>query len=138
MYLVDTNIISEARKGAMANAGVKAFFLDAIRDGAALYVSAITIGEIRRGIDMLRHRGDADQARQIEQWLAEVVDGYADNIISFDADMAQVWGRLRVPNKEHELDKQIAATALLNDLVVVTRNTKDFAATGVKLLNPFT
>lgn len=137
MYLVDTNIVSEARKGAMANAGVKAFFRDAIRDGAALYVSAITIGEIRHGVDMLRHRGDADQARQIEQWLAEVVDGYADNIISFDADMAQVWGRLRVPNKEHELDKQIAATALLNDLVVVTRNTKDYAATGVKLLNPF-
>jgi predicted nucleic acid-binding protein len=138
MYLVDTNIISEARKGAMANAGVKAFFRDAIRDGAELYVSAITIGEMRRGVDILHHRGDAEQARQIEQWLAEVVDGYADNIISFDADMAQVWGRLRVPNKEHELDKQIAATALLNDLVVVTRNTKDFAATGVKLLNPFT
>lgn len=138
MYLVDTNVISEARKGAMANAGVKAFFLDAIRDGAALYVSVITIGEMRRGVEILRHRGDANQARQLERWLAEVVDGYEDNIISFDGEMAQVWGRLRVPNKENELDKQIAATALLNDLVVVTRNTKDFASTGVKLLNPFT
>jgi toxin FitB len=137
MYLVDTNIISEVRKGAKANAGVKAFFLDAVRDGAALYVSAITIGEMRRGVELLRHRGDTDQALRLEQWLEQVVDGYADNIIGFDAEMAQVWGRLRVPNKEHELDKQIAATALLNDLVIVTRNTKDFASTGAKLLNPF-
>lgn len=137
MYLVDTNIISELRKGAKANAGVQAFFLDAIRDGAALYVSAITIGEMRRGVELLRHRGDADQALRLEQWLALVVEGYADNIIGFDAEMAQVWGRLRVPNKEHELDKQIAATALLNDLVLVTRNTGDFVSTGAKLLNPF-
>lgn len=137
MYLVDTNIISEARKGAKANAGVKAFFLDAIRDGAALYVSAMTIGEMRRGVEVLRHRGDADQAHRLEQWLAQVVDGYGDNIIGFDAETAQVWGCLRVPDKEHEIDKQIAATALLNDLVVVTRNTRDFVSTGVKLLNPF-
>lgn len=137
MYLVDTNIISEIRKGAKANAGVKAFFLGAIRDGAALYVSAITIGEMRRGVEILRHRGDENQAHRLEQWLVQVVEGYEDNIIGFDAEMAQVWGRLRVPNKEHELDKQIAATALLNDLVVVTRNTKDFVSTGVKLLNPF-
>jgi toxin FitB len=137
MYLVDTNVISEMRKGAKTNAGVKTFFLDAIRNGMVVYVSAITIGEIRRGVELLRHRGDVDQAHRLEQWLARVVEGYKDHIIGFDADMAQVWGRLRVPNKEHELDKQIAATALLNDLVVVTRNTKDFVSTGVKLLNPF-
>ncbi len=137
MYLVDTNIVSEARKGAKANAGVKAFFRGAIRDGAALYVSAITIGELRRGIEILGHRGDTDQAHRVEQWLTQVIDGYKDNIIMFDAEMAQVWGRLRVPYQEHELDKQIAATALLHDLIVVTRNTKDFASTGVKLFNPF-
>lgn len=137
MYLLDTNIVSEVRKGARTNAGVKAFFLDAVRDGVALYVSAITIGEMRRGIEVLRHKGDLGQAQRLEQWLTLVVEGYSDNILAFDADMAQVWGCLRVPNKEHELDKQIAATALINDLIVVTRNTKDFLATGVKLLNPF-
>lgn len=137
MYLLDTNVISEVRKGARTNAGVRAFFLDAVRDGAALYVSVITIGEIRRGIEVLRYRGDVVQAHRLEQWLVLVVEGYGDNIIGFDAEMAQVWGCLRVPSKEHELDKQIAATALINDLIVVTRNTKDFVATGVKLLNPF-
>jgi predicted nucleic acid-binding protein len=56
---------------------------------------------------------------------------------TFDADGAQVWGRLRVPYPEHELHKQIAAIALVNDLMVVTRNTADFQGTGVKLMNPF-
>jgi len=66
-----------------------------------------------------------------------ILDQYGDNILPFEADAAQVWGRLRVPNPENELDKQIAAIALVNDLTVVTRNTADFEGTGVKLINPF-
>jgi len=66
-----------------------------------------------------------------------VLDQYGENILAFDADAAQVCGRLRVPNPGHELDKQIAAIALVNDLTVVTRNTADFEGTGVKLVNPF-
>ena len=60
-----------------------------------------------------------------------------ENILTFEAEAAQVWGRLRVPNPGHELGKQIAAIALVNDLTVVTRNTADFEGTGVKLINPF-
>ena len=62
---------------------------------------------------------------------------YGENILAFDADAAQVWGRRRVPNPDHELDKQIAAIVLVNDVTVVTRNTADFEGTGVKLVNPF-
>ena len=60
-----------------------------------------------------------------------------ENILAFDANAAQVWGRLRVPRAGHELDKQIAAIALVNDLTIVTRNTADFDGTGARLINPF-
>lgn len=103
----------------------------------AIYLSAISVGELRRGVELIRHRGDELQAEILETWLNNVLDQYRDNILSFDADAAQVWGRLRVPNAGNEIDKQIAAIALVNGLIVVTRNTVDFEATGVNLRNPF-
>jgi len=66
-----------------------------------------------------------------------VLHQYGDHILAFDVEVAQVWGALRVPHAENELDKQIAAIALVNDLTVVTRNTAHFAGTGVKLKDPF-
>lgn len=135
MYLVDTNVISEARKGKNANSGVLNFFHTT--DSAELYISAITIGEIRRGQENIRHRGDLPQARKLEKWLNLIVAEYADKILSFDAECAQVWGRLMSPHPEHPIDKQIAAIALIYDLTVVTRNVDDFRGTGVTLKNPF-
>lgn len=137
MFLVDTNVISEARKRARADPGVSGFFERAARHGDALYLSSITVGELRRGIDRIRRRGDAEQAGRLEAWLDRVLDQYADRVLDVDADVAQVWGRLCVPHPEHPVDKQIAATALIHDLVVVTRNTRDYAGTGARLMNPF-
>jgi toxin FitB len=137
VYLVDTDVISEARKGTRAHPGVQRFFKDAARDRTPLYLSAVTIGELRQGVEGMRHRGDAPQALQLQRWLDRLVRDYSDAILVFDADAAQVWGRLRVPNPENPLDKQIAATALIHGLSVVTRNTTHYAATGVGLLNPF-
>ena len=135
VYLIDTNVISEARKGKKANLGVQQFFQRV--DADTLYLSAQTIGEIRRGLENLRHRGDLPQARQLEQWLERVVTDYTDRILSFDAECAQVWGRLMSPNHVHPIDKQIAAIALIYGLTVVTRNLDDFRGTGVGLKNPF-
>jgi predicted nucleic acid-binding protein len=137
MYLIDTNVISEARKRAKANPGVVDFFKQVVAGDEPVYLSAISVGELRRGVELIRHRGDIEQAKLLEAWLTIVLEQFGENILAFDADTAQVWGRLRVPNPEHELDKQVAATALVNDLTVVTRNAADFEGTGVKLKNPF-
>ena len=136
MYLIDTNVISEARKK-NANPGVADFLRHAASAGERTYLPVIVVGELRRGVERLRHRGDLDQAGVLEAWLAVVVEQYEDDILAFDMDAAQVWGRLRVPRPENGIDKQIAAIALVHDLTVVTRNTADFAATGVRVRNPF-
>ena len=137
VYLIDTNVISEARKGPRAHPGVRQFFASAAIDDTALYLSAVTVGELRRGVELIRYRGDTAQAALLEQWLGGVLQEYADRVLPFDVEAAQVWGRLRVPFPAHELDKQIAATALIHDLTVVTRNVADFEGSTVALFNPF-
>jgi predicted nucleic acid-binding protein len=86
---------------------------------------------------LLRHRGDSRQAKRLEKWLETLLIEYQDCILGIDRDIAQLWGRLRVPHPENPLDKQIAAMALIHDLTVVTRNQVDFRKTGVRVLNPF-
>jgi predicted nucleic acid-binding protein len=138
MYLVDTDVISEARKGAQGNAGVRAFFSQAGQEGAELYLSAVTIGELRQGVERIRYRGDNSQAQRLEQWLLRVTLAYADRILPLDEETAHIWGRLRVPHPENPLDKQIAATALIHDLEVISRNVAHYAPTGVRVRDPFT
>lgn len=137
MYLIDTNVISEGRKGARANAGVRDFFMRVVSDQTPVFLSVVTVGELRRGVELIRHRSDAAQASRLEKWLQQLLRHYEDYILEVDADVAQLWGRLRVPHYENALDKLIAATALIHNLTVVTRNHDDFSRTGVRVLNPF-
>ncbi|MCG8066951.1 MAG: type II toxin-antitoxin system VapC family toxin [Candidatus Thiodiazotropha taylori] len=138
MYLVDTNVISEVRKKSKSNRGVQAFFERVIEDDTQIFISVITLGELRRGVELIRHRGDLLQADRLEEWLDNLLMEYQDQILDINHDTAQLLGRLRVPHPENGLDKQIAATALIYDLTVVTRNDKDFVKTGVRVVNPFT
>ena len=137
MYLLDTNVVSEMRKRERANPGLLVFQRQLSTEAGDVYLSVITVGELRRGIELIRYRGDLDQARVLEQWLENLLVEFEEKILDFGREEAQLWGRLRVPHDENALDKQIAATALIYDLTLVTRNTGDFEATGVKLLNPF-
>lgn len=137
MYLIDTNVISESRKRSKADSGVQTFFRQVAEEDARVFISVVTVGELRRGVELIRHRGDRRQATQLEKWLDQLLGDYEDRVLDITGDIAQLWGRLRVPHPENALDKQIAATALIYDLTVVTRNHKDFSKTGVRLLNPF-
>lgn len=137
MYLIDTDVLSEARKKDRADAGVRQFFERLKAEQIPVYLSVITIGELRRGIESIRHRGDVAQARQLQAWLEKIVSDYADFILELDLDSAQIWGKLRVPHPENALDKQIAATALTHSLTVATRNERHYEGTGVAVLNPF-
>jgi len=137
MYLIDTNVISEMRKRSKANKGVRDFFKQVTKEEIRVFISVVTVGELRRGVELIRHRGDTRQANQLEKWLNMLLANYQYDILGINQDIAQLWGRLRVPHPENALDKQIAATALIHDLIVVTRNQKDFSNTGARLLNPF-
>ena len=95
------------------------------------------MGELRRGVDLIRHRGDTRQSNLLEKWLVKILDDYEDKILNIDIDVAQLWGVLLVPNPENAIDKQIAATALIYDLTVVTRNEKHFRKLGLTVVNPF-
>ena len=83
MFLIDTNVISEARKGRRADAGVQDFWATAARDNTPLFLAAITIGELRRGVELIRHRGDQSQAKLLEQWLAEVLQTYGHRVLDY-------------------------------------------------------
>lgn len=138
MYLLDTNIISETRKGARANRGVQRFSRELFGSGVRAFISAPTFGEIRYGVERLRHRGDAQQAEIIERWLIIVLREYAGRILPFDELCAQLWGKMMVPDRGSVIDKQIAAVAQAHQLTLVTRNVRDFAQCGIAVLNPFT
>ena len=132
-FLLDTNVVSEIRKK-VPNAAVEAWFDSVSADD--LYLSVLVVGEIRQGIERLA-RSDPAQAEVFEQWLAQLVDTYGDRIMPVTADVAQVWGRLNVPDPVPVVDGLLAATALAQNWTLVTRNGKDVASTGVRLLDPF-
>ena len=97
MYLLDTNVISELRKRTRANPGVQDFFKRVEADQTPVFLSVLTVGELRRGVELIRHRGDVAQAKRLERWLLSLLESYEDYILDIDSDIAQLWGRLRVP-----------------------------------------
>ena len=132
--LLDTNILSELRKGARANARLRAWF-----DGVSaeeIYLSVLVMGELRRGVELVRRR-DSKQAAALERWLMRVDSDHADRILPVDGRVADQWGRLMAIRPGSVIDTLMAATALVHGLVLATRNVKDVSWTGVSCFNPF-
>jgi len=133
-YLLDTNVLSELRKGPHCNANVAAWF--ARIPEHALYLSVLVIGEIRRGIERI-HLRDLQAATTLETWLTQVVTQHRDRILAVNREVAEEWGRMTATRSLPTIDSLLAATAKIHGLTLVTRNVTDMAATGVPYLNPF-
>ena len=134
MFLIDTNVLSERRKGRRADPGVTEFFRHTKNE---IFVPVQVAGEIQGGIERLRQRGDHPQARILEKWYRSILAEISDHFLVFDLDCAEVWGTLIGASEENQIDKQIAAIALIHDLTIVTRNTRHYDGTGARVVNPF-
>lgn len=132
MYLLDTDVLSELRKR-KRNAGL-VIWIGAIAE-ADLYLSAITIAEIERGIERQK-KPDPVFSRDLADWLEFTLRAFGERILPLTVSIARRWGRLSAQIGNKELDLAIAATALEHGLTVVTGNTKHFERMGVPLLNP--
>lgn len=132
-YLLDTNVVSELRKGS-PDSNVEAWY-DSVA-GSELFLSALTIGEIRMGVERAR-RKDLGKAASLENWLTRLVTAYGDHIVPVDTAIADTWARLSVPDPLPVIDGLLAATAHDRGWTLVTRNARDVRRTGVRVLNPF-
>jgi len=133
-FLLDTNVLSELRKEGRCDPGVRAWMEHA--DAEELFVSVMVLGEIRRGIERIRIR-DQIQARALEKWLQSLMTEFTNRILPVDERVADQWGRFGLRQPVPILDAFLAATALVHDLTVVSRDEDGFENTGARLLNPF-
>ncbi len=134
-FLLDTNVLSEARKPTRTNAGVAGWLASTPAD--QLYLSVLVIGEVRRGTDSLARR-DPLAAAVFEDWLRTVRREYAERILPITEEIAHQWGRADVLRRFPTVDGLMAATAVVHDLTLVTRNERDVEGSGARTLNPFT
>ncbi len=133
-YLLDTNVISELRKGDRADPNLLAWFSGLEEE--EILLSVLTVGEIRRGVESIRLR-DRDAAAALDGWLHQLIAQHKDRILPIDQPVADEWGRLNVPDPIPVVDGLLFATAKVGGLTLATRNVRDIEQTGVRFVNPF-
>ena len=133
-YLLDTNVVSELRKRDRANQLVSAWLRE--RKPQELFVSVLTLGELRRGAERVSRR-DPRSAVALRTWLDRTRTRFRDRIVNVDAAVADRWGRLGAVDPLPDIDGLLAATALVHGMTVVTRNVRHIAPTGAPHVNPF-
>jgi predicted nucleic acid-binding protein len=133
-YLLDTNIISELKKGSRCDPSVAAWYGGL--DDKETYLSVLVLGEIRRGIERVRGR-EPDRARAFAAWLERLRERYADRVLAIDEKVADEWGRMTLVQPSHVTDVLLAATAKVNGMILATRNVRHVTGLGVQVVNPF-
>jgi predicted nucleic acid-binding protein len=132
-YLLDTNVLSETRKK-RPDEGVVAFLAET--DPSAVYISVLTLGELRKGVEQKR-RSDASAAQGLAAWVDGLEFGFADRILGIDGPTARLWGELSAERPRPVVDTLLAATAVVRGLTFVTRNVGDVEGIAVRVLDPF-
>jgi toxin FitB len=133
-YLIDTNIISEVRKVDRCDPHVSAWYASIADE--QLFLSTLVLGEIRKGVELVRPR-DADRAAVLEQWLRQIEAAFDGRVLGIDNAVSDQWGRMSAIRSIPVIDGLLAATAATNGLTLVTRNDRDIAGLGAMVLNPF-
>jgi len=134
-YLLDTNILSEIRKGPLrANQATYQWWLSMRNE--EVFLSVMTLGEIRKGIDRLRAK-DISQSLILDRWFEEIKTTFASHLLEITPNIAECWGQLQAVRPLPDVDALIAATAIQHDLILVTRNEGDFTGLGLHIVNPF-
>jgi predicted nucleic acid-binding protein len=133
-FLLDTNILSELRKGARCDSNVSHWA--AKESTQAHYISVLSLGEIRKGIELLRKKSP-EKCIPLENWLEKLHSDYANCTIPITAEISERWGELSSRRSLPVIDALLAATALEFGLTLATRNTKDFDGLGISIVNPF-
>jgi toxin FitB len=131
VYLVDTNVVSEARRGSRQAVA----WLRSVRP-ESVYLSALTLGEIMRGV-ALRRKSDPQTATRLTEWLEQLLQDHSDRILPVTDRIALEWGRIAALRPRGDIDGLIAATAIVHDLILVTRNVRDFEDIVVSVINPW-
>jgi predicted nucleic acid-binding protein len=134
-YLIDTNVISELRKGVRCDPVVQSWHRSEL-EAQGGFLSVVSIGEIRKGVELIRKR-DLGQAAVLESWLGTLCQQYSTRILPITMAIAEEWGRLNSTRPLPAIDSLLAATASVNGLVLATRNVEDLRGIGMSLVNPF-
>ena len=137
MFLLDTNVISELRKAGSGKADKHVIaWAEQVADNQ-LYISAVTVMELEMGV-LVKERKDKAQGAMLRYWLEHnVLPAFAERTLAFDSGIARCCAGLHIPDRRSERDALIAATGIVHNMTVVTRNTDDFIGTDVALLNPW-
>ncbi|MGA8615974.1 MAG: type II toxin-antitoxin system VapC family toxin [Xanthobacteraceae bacterium] len=133
-YLIDTNVISEVRKGSACNPRVAAWYGSI--DDESIYLSALVLGEIRKGIERARPKEPA-KALGLEKWLSILSRSFAEHILPVDRAVVAEWGRMSAKRPVSTVDALLAATAKVHGMTLATRNTSHVTDLGANVFNPF-